>query len=768
MRFFVSMLLVLPALAAADVSPGGESVPVSLPAGIGMLVQRTDAAPEAVCTAALVGCHFAAVAADCVGEGADPKSLAVLLPHAGRFDVEAVVRRSANAAKPGIVLLRLTRAVTGVTPFTISAAPPGPGPARLVGFGSRAHPESHGGAPGIACAAGVRLVTCEPGAGGETPLACWAALPQAPSEPAPADVAPCRADLNDVLVANGDLVGIVPAVTGGDATRDAHRSVAADVSFLRDVLGDEFGETFCGLRARVGGPAVQASGFDGALAAADLQAESSFRVDEATTSLVVALNAENGSDFDLFLEFGSPATVSAFDCTGAGPGTVHVCEIDAPKPGVWHVLVSRTAGAGRFQVTATRFGPPCADPVNDGRECDDGSDCTSGDRCGAAMCRGTAVTSSVPCDDGDPCTRGDACTDGVCVGASGCGDGVVQTRCEECDDGNAVAGDGCEPDCRVTRKDAFVGYLVRPSRVADNRLPRNWNLKLDDTRIDDGQADDPENYGVDVAQHVLLPAAAGATHAPGEPGQAFLRYRIRESGEGVGAADEDGRYPRAARHAARQWRVETDDGAVVVESKTVAAMLVPARIGKGYVPESGRTDDAFVCYTVRVSRGIDSALAPEGRFARGLQSFLADGFRDCSGGANPGPFRRSEADGKCLYDLQKPVELCNPAAVAPVEAPRTTSVPDGTAVESVPGASSSLLCFQAQRAARVRSEAVAEMLGVRIGDVISPRQATHRKRLAAEGRPLFVQPGNGIPAPTRFDTMRPELVCVPALASLEP
>jgi cysteine-rich repeat protein len=766
MRLFVPILLVLPALALADVSPEGDGGPVSLPAGVGMLVQRTEAAREAVCTAALVGCHFAAVAADCVGDAADPKSLTVFLPHAGRFDVDAVVRRSVNAAKPGIVLLRLARAVTGVTPFTVPAAAADQGPANLVGFGSRAHPDAHGGDVGLACAAGVRLVACEPGADDDPPRVCWSSLPQA--TPAPAVAAACAVDRNDVLVADGQLLGVAPSAAGADATRGAHRAMAADASFLRDVLGDEFGQTFCGVRARVGGPAVQASGFDGALSPETLQAEQAIRVDEGTTSLVVALNAENGSDFDLFLEFGSPATVSAFDCSDVGPGTVHVCEIIAPKPGAWHVLVSRTGGAGRFQVRATRYGPPCADPVNDGRDCDDGNGCTSGDRCAAAMCRGAAVASAVPCDDGDPCTRGDACADGVCVGASACGDGEVQKPCEECDDGNAVAGDGCEPDCRVTRKDAFVGYLVRPSRVVDNRLPRNWNLNLDDTRIDAGEADDPENYSVDVAQHVLLPAAAGAARAPGEPGQAFLRYRIQESAQGVGAADDDGRYPRAARHIARQWRVETDDGTVVVESKTVAAMLVPARIGKGAVPEPGRTDDAFVCYTVRVARGSDSALAPEGRFTRGLQRFLADGFRDCSGGAGSGPFRGSGAEGKCLYDLQKPVELCNPVAVAPVEAPRTTSVPDGTGIESVPGTASSLLCFQAQRAARVRSEAVAEALGVRIGEVINPRQAAHRKRLAAEGRPLFVRPGNGIPAPTRVDTMRPELVCVPALASLEP
>lgn len=759
MRSLFLLLALFPGAALAAAPPPVEMA-VPVPAGAGALVRRGETGVETLCSAVLVGCRHAAVAAGCVAADAKPDALALFLPHAGRFAVEAVLTRSPNAAEPGIALVRLADPVAGVTPQRVLAdeAPP---PSLLVGFGGGAGESGRGGVAGIACAAVVRAEACPDEEAGAQARVCWSLLPQA----TPADGSDtCTADRGGLLFGEGKLVAIAPA--GGEA----HRPLSADAAFFRDVLVDEPGDGFCALRARADGPAAPVAAFDGALAAEQFQAELAVPVAAGTERLVVTLNGADGSDLDLYLQHASPATLAHFACADAGPGSVHVCVVESPAAGTWHVLVSRGSGraAVRFQLTATRYGPPCADPANDGRVCDDGNACTAGDRCEEATCRGAALAAATGCDDGDPCTTGDVCRAGACVGSSSCGDGVVRSPCEECDDGNAVAGDGCEPDCRLTRTDAYVGYLVRPARAEGNRLPPNWSLLFDDLRIADGAADDPENHSVGAPQHVLMPAATGSARAPGAPRRALLRYRLLPARDGAGAADGQGRFPRTVRHAERQWQVETADGALVLDSKTVAALLVPAQLGKEPLPDAGDRGDAWLCYGVRVARGVESALAPGGRFERGMQGFFADGFRDCSRGAGAGAFAGTEVAGKCLYDLQKPVELCNPVALAPVEAPRTTSVPAGAPVATRAATAASLLCYQAQRAARVRSDAAAATLGMRPGDALAQRQPAHRKRLAADGRPLFVRPTNGLPAPTQVDTMRPELVCVPAVASVVP
>lgn len=757
MRYVTSLLILLPAFAYAAPEPFSVEAAPMTPAGIGAVVRRSDTSVATECTAVLLDCRYAVVDRTCVAADTDPRSLQVFFPRLGRVDVEAVIAGSESHPDPGVVLLRLGEPAAGMVPLGALAKPAPEAAASLAGFGRAT---GKAASTGLGCAAGVVVESCAESPASDAPRVCW----RRPGEAAKSDDA-CQPDEDGVLLAGGGPVG-VSRVGEGDAMTGGHRPLAADNAFLEEVRGDVSKEPVCGLRARVTGPAARVTGLRGQLDSAALQAEGELEVAEGMAELVVTLQGVDGSDFDLFVKHGSPATIASFDCDARGPGSYHECRIVNPAAGRWFVLISRVSGKGRFQATASVFAPPCADPIHDGRACDDGNVCTSDDRCFEKKCVGTAVPGPAPCDDGDRCTTPDRCVEGRCAGTSSCGDGTVQSTCEECDDGNTVAGDGCEPDCRVSRTGAFVGYVIRPARTPENRLPRNWTLRLDDVRLRDA-ADDPENFTVDAPMQLLLPAAAGEQVAPDAPGRALLRYRLSEGREGVGDP-EDGRFPRVERHVSRQWRVATEEGEIVVESKDVSALLVPARIGADAVPEAGGNGDAYKCYVVRVARGVDSALAPEGRFERGLQQFLADGFADCQREPGGSVFAGTRVAGKCLYDLQKPVELCNPVAVEAVAAPRSTAVPPGAEVETRPDSTASLLCMQAQRAARVRAERAAAALGVRIGEAITPRQPAHRKRLEAQGEPVRVRPENGFPAPTLVDTMRPATVCLPALATVEP
>ncbi len=757
MRYALLLLILLPGVAFASPTEFSVAAAPATPAGVAAVVYRGAAGVVTACTAALVDCRHAVADAACVAADTDPRTVQLFFPRLGLFDVEAVVAVPAGEAASGVVLLRVAQPLAGSVPYAVPDSGEPDEPAFLAGFGRHG---SISTSTGLACTAGVAIEPCTAADDAREPRLCWRLI-----EPEAAVAERCDPDRDGLLFVGRDLAGVM-RVGGGDNDVGMHRPLAAAAAFLRNAIGTSMAESPCGMRARVSGPAAQVSGFAAALDVDHRQADGVVDVPSGTKELIVTLEGVAGTDFDLFLKHASPATIANFACGERGLGSYHACRIADPAPGRWFVLVSRVSGEGRFQATATVLSPPCADPVHDGRACDDENPCTTDDRCANRRCVGTPREGPVPCDDGNACTSNDRCVGGSCVGVSACGDGIVDPACEECDDGNDVAGDGCENDCRATRAGAFVGYTIRPARTPENRLPREWNLRLDDRRLRDG-ADDPENYSVEAPQQLLLPAALDEQPAPSELGRALLRYRVSGAREGAGTPD-NGRFPRAARHESRQWKVDTDAGSVVVESKAVAGLLVPARIDASSAPTTIDRGDAYACYTVRVARGIDSALAPDGRFVRGLQRFLADAFGDCAPQPGGATFPKTRVAGKCLYDLQKPVELCNPVAVAAVEAPRRSAVPADAAAEVWPSSASGLLCFQAQRATRVRAEESAALVGVRIGEAITPRQPAHRKRLGAEGAPLHVHPGIGLPAPTVVDTMRPEVVCVPALASVLP
>lgn len=308
--------------------------------------------------------------------------------------------------------------------------------------------------------------------------------------------------------------------------------------------------------------------------------------------------------------------------------------------------------------------------------------------------------------------------------------------------------------------DPHLAYRITASDVSGaNSLPKPWALSLDDTALLNVAADDPENYEVLKERGLLNPGAENEADAPAFPARHYLRYRLKEAREGI-AALVNGSAPPAVRHLARRWEVSNSLGTLVVRSTKVSALLLPGA-ASGVGPMSPPPDAThYKCYQVQTLWQADSDQAPAGVFRKDLQIYLADAFADCSlNAAGAASFAGTAVEGKCLLDLVKPVELCNPAIKSPVEPPRTSAA---TISGSTPGSAESLVCYRARLARRFTSAEAALLAGAPAGARVSPKQSKHVRRRLPDGTQIFTAPGNQFPAPTQVDTIRPELVCLPS------
>jgi hypothetical protein len=196
---------------------------------------------------------------------------------------------------------------------------------------------------------------------------CWSLL--APVGPPGTDSTICFGDSGGPLFANlGAGLALAGVHSGGVGICQVNDTAfATDVYVERSWIGSQDGadqaNTACGDGPQVGDALVTTQSFQGTLVS---QAFHSFAVPSGTQELRVALNAESGAgnDFDLFLRFGAPPTLSSFDCASAQAGTFETCEIVDPAPGTWHVLLDVfTGGPDPYQVTATLLPESPAPPA---------------------------------------------------------------------------------------------------------------------------------------------------------------------------------------------------------------------------------------------------------------------------------------------------------------------------------------------------------------------------------------------------------------------
>jgi hypothetical protein len=122
--------------------------------------------------------------------------------------------------------------------------------------------------------------------------------------------------------------------------------------------GPDLANTSCGPLTQVGSPDVGLYYGEGVLDPVNTEEVWSVEMPPGTEHLRVTLNGVNGSDFDLYVRFGSPPTDGTFDCRPFRDGHIEVCDFPAPTAGTWYVRVKRFSGpAALYQTTLTIFGP---------------------------------------------------------------------------------------------------------------------------------------------------------------------------------------------------------------------------------------------------------------------------------------------------------------------------------------------------------------------------------------------------------------------------
>jgi len=389
------------------------------------------------------------------------------------------------------------------------------------------------------------------------------------------------------------------------------------------------------------------------------------------------------------------------------------------------------AGGG---CTGPSNGDPCPGPDGDANcseQCDEGSDsCTAAD------------PDEALCDDGDICSPNSECQAGACVGF---GDNL----------------------CLI---DPYLSYKGRAPRRdglgqdLESVLPKPWVIKLNDFHLADTDADDPENFEVKKAQAVLNPALLGTAVVLEDAALNYLRYQMKAGREGIAAALPNGKFPKAAKHIAREWELTNGFGTIRVSSKKVTAFLLPAAADEDSPPTPPGSKTHFACYQVKVSSEITDQTPDagngKGKLRRDMQIFVEDEFDDCALDANGNPsFDGTPVEGRCLVDLARVKEFCSPVTKSVVDPPRESSADFAgtTGVQTDVG----LLCYQGKPANKFTNAAAASLAGVAVGDKMQPRQSKHTKRRFRDGNPIFTAPGNGFDAPEVMETTKLDLVCLP-------
>jgi hypothetical protein len=336
------------------------------------------------CSATFIGCRTVLTAAHCVcdpgGTGPacpdgtflpDPAEvLWVFLQHeSDDFIVESV--RVAPGYQFGVssdvAVLKLSDSMRSIRPAPIntSSAPDFGTAGTIVGWGRT----TSGGYDdaGVKRVGAVNTGGCAGSGVPDATHVCWSLQP--PVGPPGTDSTICFGDSGGPLFVDLEAGSAVAGVhSGGVGLCQVN-----DVSFAADVYVDhswiqsqDFADqanAACGDGPQVGDPEVTTQGFDGT---AISQVSHSLSVPPGTKELRVSLNAEFGfdNDFDLYIRFGSPPTVSIFDCASAYLGSTEECRIVDPSPGTWHILVNVTSGGpGDYQVVGTMLPENPAPPV---------------------------------------------------------------------------------------------------------------------------------------------------------------------------------------------------------------------------------------------------------------------------------------------------------------------------------------------------------------------------------------------------------------------
>lgn len=358
----------------------GEEAPVAPRIVNGVPTSQFPAVVELVdalfhrelCSGTLIGCRTVLTAAHCVcktngslcqGDSPDlerPSDLRVFAQHAGLFEVESIRVHPGYEFEVGgdLALLRLMEPVEGIPPAPLldTAGPAEGTAATLVGFGVT---DGRSFDSGVKRRGGVTVASCTAVPAGSH--VCWDF--QEPVGMPGDDSHACFGDSGAPLlvqVEDGLEVAAVASGVAGEACRPPDQGWAADVfgdlDWIRAVAGTDLASTACGDLPQVGRAGTQVLSAAGELSTSHPQGRHTFEVPVGTALMRVALNGERLGSFDLAVGAGEDPDATGYACRSATPGSpLEICEIAAPEPGTWQVLVDRVQGAGLYQVTTTLF-----------------------------------------------------------------------------------------------------------------------------------------------------------------------------------------------------------------------------------------------------------------------------------------------------------------------------------------------------------------------------------------------------------------------------
>jgi len=342
-----------------------------------------------LCSATLIGCSTVLTAAHCIcAAGAetfaqcrdaglpDPSRVRFLSQHAMPAVASRVVVNGNYSFGHGgdLAIVNLAQPVTGISPaaFNRTKKPPIGTAATLVGFGRIGGDPDLFPSVGIKRAVSVETAPCPPGSDDRPaiPAANHVCVQLTSAD----DGGTCNGDSGGPLFVDlgaGSAVGGVASGLEADVpdclppTADFHTDVFRYRNFIGEQLADDQTEA-CGDLPPVGAPGTIVRAVESALQLDALSFQTSIAVPAGTRVLRVVMNgdlitADGVNDFDLFVNFGAPATPINARCSDSNPVAFGACEIDAPEAGTWHIAVEDIVGAGAFQLTMTLFGvPPCA------------------------------------------------------------------------------------------------------------------------------------------------------------------------------------------------------------------------------------------------------------------------------------------------------------------------------------------------------------------------------------------------------------------------
>lgn len=395
---------------------------------------------------------------------------------------------------------------------------------------------------------------------------------------------------------------------------------------------------------------------------------------------------------------------------------------------------------------ADNFWGCSAGPGNPGCDVVDGNVDATAPATEAPTCAGC----SSDADCVDACLALAQCEDGVCIGTSipGCGDHYISYQ------------------AKAPTKD--LAKLPIPGNV----LPKNFALTIDDVHLDDGDADDPENFVVMKPRNLLIAARPDSAPSPNWPDLAYLRYTSRPGKQSTAPAGPDGKFPKPVKHVPRTFQLENEFGTIEVVSRKVVALLVPAATSADApAPVAPGETTHFHCYGVKPTKAItdqtpDNYGKGQGKLRKDMQAFFAEEFFDecATNAAGAVGFEGTPVEGMCLFDIRVPVELCNPANTSNVEPDRTTSA---VIADSLALTEQSLLCYRIKPSTKVNNGTVGAILGLSVRAKL-PKAMKVPKRGIKTGDALYVAPGSDFPGPTRLDTSRQQTVCVPTRVTLAP